>query len=574
MTTAPWNVATPSPCTGPRVATRSRRRAARTARVTGVLTACLLAVAIAAGRSEAASKCAGSKLKAAAKSASCLVKLDAKEAKTGVPPDPSRIQTCRDKLHLAFAKAEAKPPCVTAGDATDVQTRIDAFAADLDAALSVGIPSKCQSAKLKAAGKGAQCLLRLAAKEAKTGTAADPLKLQKCRDKLAAAYAKAESKPPCATVGDAPAIQAAVDALLADVEPALTAPGGLVPFQHVVIDAGLGGFLDNKSVGDVDGDGLPDVIIGTDTQLVWYEAPGWTKHVIAPGANFTTDMQAADVDGDGDVDVVVPEYDIGRIEWYRNPRIGGGAWTPITIGAGVTAHDVEVADMNGDARIDVVIRGHFGPTTLYLQDASDPTSWTPVGITAAIDNEGTALADVDLDGHVDIVQNGYWLEAPDDPSDGGAWTRWSFESDWEASTVGVAVADLSMDGRPDVVLAFGESPGRMAWYEAPPDPRVGGAWIEHPIADPVDYVHTFKIADVDGDGLLDVVFAEMAQSAQKRVGFFRNTGGGLGWALQGLSTNGSHNVRVADIGADGDLDVVGANWQGPPVELWENLTVP
>jgi len=41
-----------------------------------------------------------------------------------------------------------------------------------------------------------------------------------------------------------------------------------------------------------------------------------------------------------------------------------------------------------------------------------------------------------------------------------------------------------------------------------------------------------------------------------------------------VSTNGSHNIRVADVGNDGDLDIVGANWQGPPVELWENLTVP
>ena len=82
--------------------------------------------------------------------------------------------------------------------------------------------------------------------------------------------------------------------------------------------------------------------------------------------------------------------------------------------------------MNGDTKLDVVIRGHFGPTTLYLQGT--PAVWTPVAIAAAIDNEGIALADVDVDGHVDIVQNGYWLEAPDDPSDGGAWTMRSFEA--------------------------------------------------------------------------------------------------------------------------------------------------
>jgi hypothetical protein len=351
--------------------------------------------------------------------------------------------------------------------------------------------------------------------------------------------------------------------------------GTEVPFRHVVLDADLPTYLDNKSVGDLDGDDLPDVIIGTETQLVWYRAPDWERQQIAPGSNFTTDMQVGDVDADGDLDIVTPEYDwngVGRIEWFRNPRIGGGSWEAVPIGDGYRAHDVEVADMNGDSKLDVVIRGHFGPTTLFLQQS--PTTWTPVPIGAAIDSEGLALADIDADSHVDIVQNGYWLEAPDDPSQGGAWTRHSYDDAWEASTTSATVVDLSGDGRPDVVHAFGESAGAMVWYEAPADPRIGADWTPHPIADPVDYVHTFKAADIDGDGQQDLVFAEMAQSAGKRVGFFRNLGGGLGWTLQVLGANGSHNIRVADIGNDGDLDVVGANWQGAPVELWENLRVP
>jgi hypothetical protein len=540
--------------------------------LTSAIAIAAFALGFLATSAEAASKCAATKIKSVAQSAGCLAGLEAKEAKSGDPVDPIKAQKCRDKLGLAFGKAEARPPCVTSGDATAIQDRADTFVSDLDAALAIGIPSKCQAAKLHGAGKTAPCLLRLLSKEAATDVAADPVKLQKCRDKLAAAFTKAEAKPPCNTTGDYAATQALIDAFVTDAETALTEPDGTLPFDHVIVDGGLMGFLDNKSVGDIDLDGLPDIVIGTDTELVWYEAPSWTQHQIAPGANFTTDMQVADVDQDGDLDVITPEYDIQRVAWYRNPTIGGGGWTAVPIGTSVTAHDVEVADMNGDSKIDVVIRGHFGPTTLYLQ--TNPTTWTAVGITAAIDNEGTALADINGDGRIDIVQNGYWLESPPDPSDGGAWTKRSFDASWEASTVAAGVTDLNGDLRPDVVLAFGESTGRMAWYEAPPDPTIGANWIEHPIADPIDYVHTFKLADMDDDGDRDVVFAEMAQSAGKRVGILRNNGGGLAWGLQVLATNGSHNIRVADIGADGDLDVVGANWQGPPVELWENLSVP
>ena len=83
-------------------------------------------------------------------------------------------------------------------------------------------PSRCASSKLAAVAANAACLLGLEGKEAKSGTPPDAAKLQRCRDKLAKAFEKAEAKPPCLTSGDSASIQALVDALVTDLDGALS----------------------------------------------------------------------------------------------------------------------------------------------------------------------------------------------------------------------------------------------------------------------------------------------------------------------------------------------------------------
>jgi hypothetical protein len=163
-----------------------------------------------------ADKCSATKLKAAAKKASCLLALDAKEAKNGDPQDPGKVSACGSKMVSAFGKAEAKGPCTTTGDAAAIEAKVDAFESDVEAELSVSIPNGCQSSKLKAAGKKAKCLLGLDAKEASKGVAPDPAKVQKCLDKFARTFSKAEDKGGCSTTGDLTAIENKVDAFVDD----------------------------------------------------------------------------------------------------------------------------------------------------------------------------------------------------------------------------------------------------------------------------------------------------------------------------------------------------------------------
>jgi hypothetical protein len=332
-------------------------------------------------------------------------------------------------------------------------------------------------------------------------------------------------------------------------------------FRHRVIDAFT--FGDCKAVGDIDGDGKDDLVVGGAARLVWYRASdGRATEIARPRKEFTTDMQVADVDADGDADVVVPDGDTGaNVLWFENPGRGLGAWNRHEIGEhGEFGQDVEVADLDGDGRLDVVVRK--GHTSLFFQDA--PGHWTRVRLSTG-GRGGTAVGDVDGDGRPDIVQNGYWLANPGTRSHD--WPSRRIAEGWPPD-VSVAVGDVDGDARLDVVLAPSESAGRVMLYLNDSEP-LGRIWTSRVIALNLAFVRGLKIADIDRDGRPDITFAEMAQSIEKKVGIFFNRTG-PSFDLQILARTGSHNLCVGDFDGDGWPDLAGSNWQAPPVELWMN----
>jgi len=340
-------------------------------------------------------------------------------------------------------------------------------------------------------------------------------------------------------------------------------------FELVLVDQS--GPVDpwGKAIGDLDGDGLPELLVaGNGGDLVAYHPPDFAIETIVDGGSFSTDLEVAQVDGSGGPDLVVVAA--GELRWYEAP-----GWTPHPID-GRTLHDVEVADFDHDGDVDLVARNqdasgdalHF-----YRQDA--PNVWVHSSI-AVPAGEGLTTADVDRDGYVDVIINAIWYENPGSLPPAGTWMAHVYSTTWTWNASFVAVGDINGDGRVDVVLSPSESAGgtyRISWFEAPVDPTQ--AWAEHPIADPVESVHHFVgAADLDNDGDLDLAAAEMHPGSDPdEVKVYWNAGSGSGWQKQVLSANGSHSMRLADVDGDGDVDLFGANWSGTsqPVELWRNL---
>lgn len=324
---------------------------------------------------------------------------------------------------------------------------------------------------------------------------------------------------------------------------------------------------DCKAIADFDGDGRADLAVGGAT-LVWYSAPTWSPNLIATASvEFTTDMEAVDLDGDGDIDIVVPDGTAG-VYWYENLN-AGQSWTRRLIGAagGMYTHDVEVGDIEGDGDLDVVGHPLDGPIFIYRNNG---TSWSSRSL-ATSGGEGLELVDLDRDGRLDLVTSGQWHRAPAGDYMTAAWTTHVYDQGRLGQLLKVEAADLDGDGRLDIAVTPAEGSGEIAWLKSPVDPLTG-TWVRTVLRSGADRYHSLVLTDLDGNGWLDLVTAQMhtAQTGPN-LEVYLNSGGGAGFTRQILASASSHNMVVGDLNADGSPDLAGCDYIGyPPVRAWMN----
>ncbi len=345
---------------------------------------------------------------------------------------------------------------------------------------------------------------------------------------------------------------------------------GALTFEHHVVDedppSGDGCCLDVCALGDLDGDGRIDIVVGSQSSvgLVWYHNPDWKRHQIGPG-EFTTDAGIADINGDGKSEIIASCIDRDQIEWYE--QVGDPfrteGWKRQRIGSG-WAHDLALGDINGDGRRDVIAFSKYvTPPHLvgWEAPADDPRQeWARHEIDQPA-GEGLDVGDLDGDGHLDIAASRCWYRNMD--GDGLKWAKHEIVSDW-MQDCRVAIADMNGDGKLDVVLGPSEGEGRLSWFESP-------TWREHAIdVGPLEGAHSLGVADFDGDGRLEVMAGEMHTSPGKRVLVYRRGPTGEQWQRLLLATTGTHNAQVGRLTPGGLPAIVGKNYDGPKqVEIWQ-----
>lgn len=348
-------------------------------------------------------------------------------------------------------------------------------------------------------------------------------------------------------------------------------------------------------VADLDKDGRNDFVLSFRQKppaLVWYRrnTQGWNRYVLEKDY-LTVEAGGAvyDIDGDGDLDIVFGgDYQSNEVWWWENPAPNFDAnvsWKRHLIKReGKTQHHDQVfGDFKGTGKAQLAFWNQ-GAKTLFLADIpADPRhaeSWPYSAIFSGAAGEGGALkyaegmaaADIDADGKVDLLAGNYWFKHT-----GGM----AFKPTKIAEIGGRVEVGKFKPGRlPQVVIAPGDGIGPLKWYECNGDPQDPSAWIGHDLAGrDVIHGHSLQVADINGDGHLDIFCAEMAKWTERRpdpdnpeakAWIFYGDGQGNFRRTELATGHGFHEARAADLDGDGDLDILNKpyNWDAPRIDVW------
>jgi hypothetical protein len=327
--------------------------------------------------------------------------------------------------------------------------------------------------------------------------------------------------------------------------------------------------------------------------LVWYRRTktGWDRYVIEKEfLPIEAGGAVCDIDGDGYPDLVFGgDWQSNKIWWWRNP---GKDWKPdvpwerhtIKRSGATQHHDQCFADFKGTGKPQLAYWNQ-NARTLFVADipanARQVEEWPAEQVfSGATENsgpypEGMSACDIDGDGRPELLA-------------GNAMFKYMANGKWSATKIG-DIGGLIFAGRfienakyPQVVIAPGDGSGPVKWYECKGSPLDSKSWIGHDLVGrTMIHPHSLQVADIDGDGHLDIFVAEMAKWSEARkepdnpkaqAFIFYGDGKGNFCKTVFQAGMGFHEGLVADLDGDGKLDILSKpyNWDTPRVDVWLN----
>jgi hypothetical protein len=368
-------------------------------------------------------------------------------------------------------------------------------------------------------------------------------------------------------------------------------PSPLTRFRHRLLERDKPYLATDILAADVDGDGLQDVVTGS----WWYQNPSWERRAI-PGVHQV--VNAHDIDGDGRVELIATKLRAGAQPgyggltsdfcWLKPTDPAQGKWEEhaIGVGSGDWPHGTLVAPVLAGGRLAFIACYHSQeqaqPEIFEIPD--DPRQPWPKRVLAEINyGEEVVAHDLTGDGRLDLVMGTHWLEnLGDGRFEPHLIARATGEGDVGPSRI--RVADINGDGRPEIVFVEMQldyatrkvSYSRVGWFEMPDDPRTQ-EWSAHAI-DRIRSPHSLDLADLDGDGELEIICGEhdpfWPYRTQSRLLIYKKADAkGRAWTRFLVDDRFEHHcgTKVMEV-APGRLGIISHGWTDSIyVHLWEQF---
>ncbi|NLH50032.1 MAG: VCBS repeat-containing protein [Myxococcales bacterium] len=326
------------------------------------------------------------------------------------------------------------------------------------------------------------------------------------------------------------------------------------------------------AVGDVNGDGDPEIVVatrdasgGSPTPTVYVFAGDGTKlaqKALPHGGASNSPPTLADLDGDGALEILVDERgsSTGWLHaWDGDLNSIGGSW-PVVLDH-VPATSAAVGDIDGVAGLEVAICSY---SSLWVVDADGIAQ---ANFPRTIAGEGysygsPALADLDGDGRLEIVTttHGDFNRVHVTTADGAELAGWPYDLGDAWTFAPPAVGDIDGDGGLEVVA--GRSGGTIADDNLFVIRADGTDFAPFPYRMTGGAEGSYVLADITGDDRLEILFTNNLLDDNQGYLFAVDADAQplAGWPLRPAGFTYLNGATLADVNGDGvpEIGAVGS----------------